>query len=125
MDLYREEILQHYKHPLNFGELMDASVRAREANASCGDLIEINLKLDGSVIAEARFKGAGCALSIAASSMLTEEIKGKDISEVIKLDEKFMRDLLKIDVSSLRMKCILLPLRAVKRALSKVVEQDL
>lgn len=122
MDLYREEIIEHYKHPLNFGELTDASVAVREANASCGDLVEFQLKLDGSVIEKIRFKGVGCALSIASSSMLTEEIKGKSISEVLALDEKFMRKLLKIEVSSMRLKCVLLPLRALKRALGKVEE---
>lgn len=120
MDIYREEILDHYKNPRNFGELADATYKAREANTSCGDLIELQLKLDDSVISEARFKGVGCALSIAASSMLTEEIKGKKVSEIIKLDEKFMFDLVKIDVSSMRKKCILLPLRALERALSKM-----
>jgi nitrogen fixation NifU-like protein len=120
MDLYREKILDHYKNPRNFGELADATVVAREANASCGDLIEFRLKVDGSIIKDVRFKGTGCALSIAASSMISEEVKGKAVKEVFEIDEEFMRDLLGIDVSSMRTKCIMLPLRAVKQALSQI-----
>lgn len=122
MDLYREEILEHYKHPQNFGELAIVSTKAREANASCGDLIELQLRLRDLTIAEVRFKGVGCALSIAAASMLTVKLKHKRVEEALRLDEGFMLDLLGVDVSSMRMKCVTLPLRALKRALGEIAE---
>jgi len=120
MDPYREEILAHYKHPSNFGDLCDATVVAREANASCGDLVELSLKIVGSKIVDVKFKGVGCALSIASSSLLTEQLKGKTIAEVEKFDERFVVSLVGVEVSSMRMKCILLPLRGLERALAKL-----
>lgn len=117
MDLYREEILDHYKNPRNFGDLDKPNVKAREANASCGDLIELQFKLRESTIADVAFKGSGCALSIAAASLLTEALKGKTIDEALKFDEQTMLDLLGIEVSGMRMKCVLLPFRALEEAL--------
>ena len=117
MDPYREEILTHYKHPSNYGDLPDATVTVREANASCGDLIELSLKVVDAKIVGVRFKGVGCALSIASASLLTEQLEGKLISDVARMSERFVLDLVGVEVSSMRTKCILLPFRALGNAL--------
>lgn len=132
MDIYREEILEHYKNPKNFGEIKDATSKARDANASCGDLIEIWIKLrslddgreaslkdDDAVIEGIKFKGVGCAISIAASSLLTQELKGKTLKEARDVNLDDMRDLLGVDVSSARVKCLTLPLRALEKCLTE------
>lgn len=119
MDMYREEILEHYKHPHNFGDLPKPTVSVREANASCGDLIEFQLLIRDRQIVEARFKGVGCALSIASASLLSDQLQGTEIAEALKFDERSMLDLLGVEVSSMRTKCVDLPLRALKRALEK------
>ncbi len=120
MDYYREEILDHYKNPRNFGEIEDATHSAREANASCGDLMELQLKVENGKVVDVAFKGMGCALSIAAASLLTEAIKGKSVSEARAVDKKMMNELLGIEVSATRSKCVFLPLRGLKKALSGV-----
>ncbi len=120
MDFYREEILDHYKNPRNFGELEDATHSVREANASCGDLVELQLRVENGKIKDIAFKGMGCALSMAAASLLTEAIKGKSVSEVQVVDEKMMNDLLGVEVSATRKKCVMLPLRGLQKALSEV-----
>lgn len=119
MDIYREEILEHYKNPHNFGDFDEPSVQAREANASCGDLIELQLVIEDSRVSDARFKGVGCALSVAAASLLTDELKGLGLDEAKALDEDFILGLMGIEVGSMRMKCISLPLRALNKALGK------
>ena len=119
MDFYREEILDHYKNPRNFGELEDATHSVREANASCGDLVELQLKVENEKIVDVAFKGMGCALSMAAASLLTEAIRGKSVLEVRAIDEKMVNELLGVEVSATRKKCVLLPLRGLQKALSK------
>lgn len=123
MDPYREEILAHYKHPSNYGDLPDATVVTREANASCGDLIELSLKVVDSKIIDVRFKGVGCALSIASASLLTEQLKGKRTSDASRISERFVLDLVGVEVSSMRTKCILLPFRALGNALKTLGKQ--
>lgn len=127
MDLYREEILDHYRNPRNFGELGDASIVVREANASCGDLIELSVKLVGEgrkrAIGDIRFKGLGCALSIAAASMLTEKIKRKSVESIRNFNEEKMLGLLGSEMTSARKKCVFLGLRALERILQEVDEE--
>ncbi len=119
-DLYKEEIIEHYKNPRNFGELEDATYSVREANASCGDLIELQLKVENEKIVGVAFQGMGCALSIAAASLLTEAIKGKSVWEAKAVDEKMMNELLGVEVSATRSKCVFLPMRGLRKALSEV-----
>ena len=119
-DLYREEILEHYKHPHNFGELSKATVTVREANASCGDLIELQLLVRSGTIVKAKFKGVGCALSLATASILTDDIQGKTVGEALRFDEQRVIALLGTEVSPMRRKCVLLPLRALDKALEKI-----
>ncbi len=80
--LYMENILDHYKHPRNAGRIDDADFSGRELNPSCGDVVELFVKMDGGRVAEAKFAGRGCAVSQASVSMLTEKMKGMNLEEL-------------------------------------------
>jgi nitrogen fixation NifU-like protein len=107
-------ILEHYKNPQNFGHLDQPDIVHQEGNPSCGDQIKIEIKIENDRIVDIRFSGKGCAISQASASILTEEIKGKTLSEVKNFDKQTVLDLLGIEISGLRMKCAMLPLKVVK-----------
>jgi nitrogen fixation protein NifU and related proteins len=116
-DLYREQILEHYKRPHNFGHLDECDLEFEDTNPFCGDQqrIEIRLDPDGRVT-EVAFDGQGCAISTAATSMLTDELVGMSRAEVLALPKEFVLDLLGIEISATRMKCALLGLKIIKSA---------
>ena len=116
-ELYREQILEHYKRPHNFGRLEDPDLEFEDSNPFCGDEQHVRIKLGGDGRVEAvRFEGKGCAISTAATSLLTDELAGKTREEVLRLPKEFVLDLLGIDISATRIKCALLGLKVVKSA---------
>ena len=116
-DLYREQILEHYKRPHNFGAIEDPDLEFEDNNPFCGDEQHITFRLDDEGrVAEVRFEGKGCAISTAATSMLTDELTGLTRDELILLPKEKVLDLLGIDISATRMKCALLGLKVVKGA---------
>lgn len=114
--MYKEIILDLYKNPRNFGTLPKSTHSSRLLNPLCGDDITIDLLVDNNkTIREVLFRGESCAICRASASLLTEYIKGKKLNELIELDVDFMKELLGIDVSAGRVKCLLLPLEVVKK----------
>ena len=92
--LYSDILLDHFRHPRNFGSLVAPDISNEQFNPLCGDRIRIELKLNQSIVNEARFKGDACAISTAAASLLTELIVGEDIAELANLsDARLVRHL--------------------------------
>ncbi len=116
-DIYREELLEHYRAPKNHGIIPKADVRYRDFNPVCGDEIEIFMKVRNGKILMAKFIGKGCAISQAAASILTEHINGKKTEEVRKMGNEKMLGMLPVKVSHLRIKCGLLALKAAQKGL--------
>lgn len=116
MDPYQEQILDHYKHPQNFGLLDNATYVRQEFNPTCGDSFTFSIHVTPEGIVDAvGFSGEGCAISTASASMLSEAIKGKSFINVLQLQPDTVLELLGIDLGPTRLKCALLPLQVVTR----------
>jgi nitrogen fixation NifU-like protein len=120
-DLYREVILDHYKNPRGHGELEGADVSAEGQNPLCGDEVSIYVAFgdDGDTIDDVKFLGRGCAISQAATSMLTEMVKGRSAREIAELPRDELLDEIGIPLTPIRLKCALLGLSTLKLALHK------
>lgn len=112
--MYKENILDHYREPHNAGRMDDATFSHKELNASCGDTIEIFVKLDGGKVADVRFDGHGCAISQASVSMLTDHIKGMDANALGGLAKEDVFRLLGVEVGPSRLRCALLGLKTLE-----------
>lgn len=120
MDPFKENIVEHYKHPQNSYEMEKASAQYHDSNPVCGDDITFWLKIsDEGIIKEASFKGTGCAISQASASMLTEEIVGKSLDEVDAITQDDIRELVGVPLTPVRLKCAILPMKIVQAAVLK------
>ena len=119
--LYREVILDHYKNPRGHGVIEDADAVAEGQNPLCGDEVSIYVAFaaDGDTIDEVKFQGRGCAISQAATSMLTELVKGRSAREIAELPRDELLEEIGIPLTPVRLKCALLGLSTLKLALHK------
>lgn len=122
MDMYRELILDHYKHPRNFGHLDRADASSEAYNATCGDKMRIEIKYT-STIEDIRFSGEGCAISQASASMLTEKVKGMSRKQVQKLSRIDIEEMLGTTLTPSRVKCATLPLEVLQKAMVSLNEK--
>ena len=118
-DLYRDYILEHHRHPHNFGVLEAPTTSYEGSNPLCGDRITVMLAVHDGVVKDVSFTGRGCAISQASASMLTDEIKGKPVAEVEKITPDDVLDMLGVEISPARLKCALLSLDTVAHALAE------
>jgi nitrogen fixation protein NifU and related proteins len=122
-DLYRDEILEHYRNPHNFGILESPTTSKEGANPLCGDRITLMLNIgDDGTVQNVSFTGRGCAISQASASMLTDEIRGKSLEEISHMGRQNVLDNLGIEISPARMKCAMLSLETLRDATSDRVD---
>ncbi len=113
-ELYRENILDHYKHPRHRGTLERPDITYEDANPLCGDQLRIDLKVEDGKIAQIRHTGHGCSISQAAASMLCERMEGRPLEEVKRLTRDDVLEMLGIELGPVRLKCALLALKTLK-----------
>jgi|SRR3989344_8047808 len=118
--LYRENILDHYRNPRNFGRIDKADAEFHGNNPICGDEIELTLKISAGKIMDARFMGRGCAVSQSAASMLTERIIGMPVKEALRLSRDDIIEMMGISPNPTRLKCALLSLKVMEGAFAKL-----
>ena len=117
-NLYQENILDHYENPYHRGTMEHPTLEYRDLNPLCGDEVRVQARLDAQErLAEVCFDGKGCVISLAAASMLMEAVEGKTLVEVRKMDRQTMLDLLGIPLTAMRVKCAMLALRTLEKAI--------
>lgn len=123
-DMYRQQILEHYRNPRNAGELPDPTVSHTGENPTCGDEIQVDMNLDDDeeVVETIRFSGDGCAISQAAASLLTQEVEGMPIEDVLALDRDDVVGLLGVEISPMRIKCAVLAEKVIQDGYQLYVE---
>lgn len=117
MDMYREDIMDHYDNPRNQGEISGDDVQtARDSNASCGDMVQFYIRVASKKIIEVKWKGIGCAITTAAASKLSEYLQGQALKDVQKMsEEELLQKGIGFEVNPGRMKCLMLPIKVVRK----------
>lgn len=131
MDLYAENILEHYRNPCNKVTDPDPSPDPKEgqiihseSNPTCGDELTVHLTIEDNTVSSITWSGEGCAISLAAMSMLSEELEGEEVSAVLKLSKEDILQMLNVLISNRRLKCALLCLHVAKNALRKMAGEE-
>lgn len=126
LDMYQERIMDHYEHPYHCGTLAAPMLECYNHNPLCGDEVRIQACLDGEGrVTEAYFEGEGCVISLAAASMLMEAVEGKALEEIKAMTRQDMLDLLGVRLTTMRVKCAMLPLRTLGKAIALYEAQSL
>ena len=123
MALYSEKVMDHFTHPRNVGVIENADGVGEVGNAKCGDIMKIYLKIEGETIADVKFETFGCGSAIASSSMATEMIKGKPISEAMQLTNKAVAEALD-GLPAHKLHCSVLAEEAIKTALKDYFDRN-
>ncbi|HEV2601321.1 MAG TPA: iron-sulfur cluster assembly scaffold protein [Candidatus Babeliales bacterium] len=122
MNLYKNELMDHYRYPRNRGKIADPDFVSDEHNPSCGDSVSISGQVCNGIVSAIAFEGAGCVISQAAASMITEYVLGKSVDEIAAISTQQMIDLVGMPLGPVRLKCALLSLHAVQQGLSRYKE---
>ena len=109
--------MEHYKDPRNFGKLENENASYKDSNPLCGDKINVQLIIENDEIKEIKYECDGCAISRASSSIISEKIKGMELKDILKLNKDFVLDSLGIQLNPMRLKCAMLSLRAIQKAI--------
>jgi nitrogen fixation NifU-like protein len=117
MDLYREEFMEIYKNPMNEGKLEKPSIVEHGINEACGDEMDLYLQVEGDRVIDASFTAASCSVGIVASALLTDEIKGKKISEIKNFSKEDLLKIIGVNLTTSRIKCATLPLETLHKGL--------
>ncbi|MBS3151382.1 SUF system NifU family Fe-S cluster assembly protein [Candidatus Woesearchaeota archaeon] len=123
-EIYRENIIDHFKNPRNYGEIVEAEIKHSELNAICGDMIRLFVKFKEGKVEDVKFKGNGCAISMATTSMMTEILKEKTLEEIKKLKKEDIFEMLGIKLGVVRMKCGLLCLNTLMKGVEQMEGKD-
>ena len=123
MALYSEKVMDHFRNPRNVGVIEDADGVGEVGNAKCGDIMKIYLKIENDIIVDVKFETFGCGSAIASSSMATELIKGKPVSEALTLTNKAVAEALD-GLPAYKMHCSVLAEEAIKKALQDYYEKN-
>ena len=116
-DMYQEQILDHYRHPHNYGALDHPDASFEDSNPLCGDMVTIDLAFEGDQVREVRFRGSGCAISQASASMLTDMVEGKTRAEALAIPREALLEEIGVPLSPARVKCALLGYKVLMAAL--------
>ncbi|MBN1331345.1 iron-sulfur cluster assembly scaffold protein [Candidatus Dojkabacteria bacterium] len=114
----RQNLIDHYKNPRNVGVLKKATNTVECSNVTCGDEVKVSLLIKAGKIEEIRHESAGCVMSVAGISILSEELIGMEVEKVKKLDKDALQEILGIEITPSRLKCAMLGLEAIKKALN-------
>lgn len=117
MDLYAQNVMDHYRNPRNTGTIETPTIHHQEANYSCGDKAAMDLVVESNILKDIKYIGSGCAISQAAISIMSEIIKGKSVDEIMDLKEEDIVNMLGVPIGYRRKKCALLGLLTLKNAL--------
>lgn len=116
-ELYREQLLEHYRNPSNKKKILKPDIVKEDSNPLCGDVIEIHLRTSNGKVMNASFDGKGCVISQASADILMDELKGKTIQEINEMTREDMLDLVGINLTPTRVKCAMLALITVKKGI--------
>ena len=122
MALYSEKVMDHFRNPRNVGVIENADGAGEVGNAKCGDIMKIYLKIEDGIVLDVKFETFGCASAVASSSMATELIKGKPVSEALKLTNQAVAEALD-GLPAYKMHCSVLAEEAIKNALEDYYEK--
>ena len=118
--IYQEIILHLYHHPHNHGHLEKPDADVHVVNSACGDKFRITVRMKKDTVHDVKFEGDGCAISVASASLITDAIKGLSKSDILKLTKDDVLKLLEVELTPTRLKCALLPLEGIHRALATI-----
>lgn len=116
LDIYAEELIYNYEHPVNKRVMENATISMKEENVSCGDVITVYLMMENGIVKDASFSGTGCVISMGTANILMNYLKGKKLEELERMNRQELLKLISIDPGPARMHCATLSLGAAKRA---------